>query len=807
MGIGSRGVVWFGFAWCAAAIVAARAAETSAPAELETITVTAQKRSESEQTVPLSMTTFGAAALEEKAVVNFFDYGTKVPNLGFAATGDGLGTARTISIRGVSGDNVTGFYVDETPLPDSIDPRVLDIDHIEVLRGPQGTLYGARSMGGTVRIITKTPDFNRFSATVHGGASSTDRTDRANWDTDAVVNIPVMADHVAVRLSGFYDSEAGYFKRRYCTDPATAGVSCFPQTADPTLTTTVKNVGVIQNYGGALAVTVKPLEALTITPRMMLQRSDYNGFWMSDVLTTGDSIGYPYPAGPSQLPRLKPSNFTQGRFFNIPESGFDSWHLYSVGVKWTTGFGDLVSSTAYFDRKVIESEDETDFIWTALLPAVTATPGFNLPGPIPSGITEEKNYQRFVQEVRFASQLSGPLQYVAGVFYSDLHGALPFASNYLSALAPGYGAALTAAGTCNVVGLCPNPNNPDEIFGQQYHTDIKEPALFGELSYEFTTALKATAGLRWSQVKTSAGGYLEGTVTQAPGAPGRIIDPTTTSKENSTTPKLQLDYKVAPEDMVYASASKGFRPGGLVPSVPAALCASQLPTGVTVDETRAYKSDSLWNYELGTKTGWFDNRLTVDAAVFYIDWKDIQQNILLSCGFQYRANAGAATSKGGELEVRSRPLDPLELSAGVGYQDAKITKAGTLSPQRPGDPVFQVPDWTANASGTWTTPLWTGWKLVSTVDYSYVGRSYSANNLAPNGNGTFSTRLRPSYELLDARLALTHDKLEVAFVGKNLSNEAANLGDNRSIAAETPGRPRLIVNQPRTIGLEFRESF
>src|SRR5260221_2066623 len=213
MGIASRGIVWLGAAFCATTVVAANAAETSAPAELETITVTAQKRSESEQTVPLSMTTFGAAALEEKAVVNFFDYGTKVPNLGFAATGDGLGTARTISIRGVSGDNVTGFYVDETPLPDSIDPRVLDIDHIEVLRGPQGTLYGARSMGGTVRIITKTPDFNQFSATVHGGASSTAPTDRANLDTDALVKIPVRGDHASPRMSRFFDLRAGYLLR------------------------------------------------------------------------------------------------------------------------------------------------------------------------------------------------------------------------------------------------------------------------------------------------------------------------------------------------------------------------------------------------------------------------------------------------------------------------------------------------------------------------------------------------------------------------------------------------------------------
>jgi len=183
--------------------------------------------------------------------------------------------------------------VDETPLPDSIDPRVLDIDHIEVLRGRRD--FVRRPVHGRNRSHHhQDAGFQHFTATVHGGASSTDRTDRANWDTDAVVNIPVMADHVAVRLSGFYDSEAGYFKRRYCTDPATAGVSCFPQTADPALTTTVKNVGAIQNYGGALAVTVKPLEALTITPRMMLQRSDYNGFWMSDVLTTGDNIGYPY---------------------------------------------------------------------------------------------------------------------------------------------------------------------------------------------------------------------------------------------------------------------------------------------------------------------------------------------------------------------------------------------------------------------------------------------------------------------------------------------------------------------------------
>ena len=163
--------------WLAVAAVANAATEsTSQPSGLEEVIVTAQKRSESEQTVPMSITTFSASTLQQKAITEFFDYATKVPNLAFAPTGDGVGTARTISIRGISGDNVTGFYIDDVPLPDSVDPRVLDLERIEVLRGPQGTLYGARSMGGTVRLITAVPDLSQFSAVVHGGVSDTDHT-------------------------------------------------------------------------------------------------------------------------------------------------------------------------------------------------------------------------------------------------------------------------------------------------------------------------------------------------------------------------------------------------------------------------------------------------------------------------------------------------------------------------------------------------------------------------------------------------------------------------------------------------------
>ncbi len=776
-------------------------ADTAAPSgELETITVTAEKRSESEQTVPLSMTTFSAAALQQKEINTFFDYATKVPNLAFAPTGDGVGTARTVSIRGISGDNVTGFYIDDTPLPDSIDPRVLDVDHIEVLRGPQGTLYGARSMGGLVRIVTKEPNLTTSDGSVHAGLSYTDRTNQPNWTADGVFNIPIIQDQAALRLSFFGDDEAGYFKRSFCTDPAAAmALTCTPLAASGI--TTVKNVGALNTYGGAAALTVKITDALTVTPRIMQQRASYNGFPLADYRSMpSNGIGYPVPSGPYSLPRpLYPSSFTQARWFDVPEGGYDSWALYSIALNWKTGFGEFVSSTAYFSRKVDETEEESDFVYAA----ITSSPGPGLPPgrPEPSGIEEIKDYQRFVEEVRFASDLKGPIQFVVGGFYSDFHGRLPLAAYYPGATVPGFDATLTG-GAGEVT-----PGHPDLIFAQDFHTDIKEPAAFGEVSFQPLDALKVTAGLRWYQVKTSASGYEEGAAT---GGGPAIISPPFTTTESGTNPKFEADYHITPDDMIYVNAAKGFRPGGLVPIVPPGQpgtgtdCVASLKQAnpnITIADTRSFRSDSLWSYELGTKTSWFDRRLTFDAAGFYIKWKNIQQNIFLSCGFQYVANAGAAVSKGGEMELRAKLTEPLEFSLGAGYQNAKITETSAASPQQVGSPVYQVPDWTGNGALTYTTQLTGDWKLISGADYSYVGRSFAGSNSPAN------PRLRGSYRLINTSFAFSRNKFQLAVVGKNLANEVAILGDNRSIAAEVPGRPRLFVNQPRTVGVEFRQSF
>jgi len=799
MGISKGCLAWLGAAALMGPVCVFAADTTAAPAgELEEITVTAEKRAESQQNVPMSITTFGTVQLQEKAIVNFFDYATKVPNLAFAPTGDGVGTARTISIRGVSGNNATSYYIDDTPLPDSIDPRILDIDHIEVLRGPQGTLYGSRSMGGLVRTVTKEPDLNEFSATLHGGASDTARTSTGNYTGDGVFNIPLIQDKLALRLSGFGDYEAGYFKRTYCTNPAAAmNLTCLPL-AGPGLTT-VDNVGAVDTSGFSASLTYKPTDSLTITPRFMLQRTGYNGFLMADYPTVlSNGIGYPVPTPATGAPtpnRMIPNDFTQARWFNVPEGGWDDWGLSSLTVHWKTNIGELVSSSSYFSRKVVETEDESDFVYAAITSGAGGSPQ-------PGGITEEKDYQSFVQEIRFVSALQGPIQFVGGGFYSDTHGRLPFSAYYPPATVPGVDLTLTGAPGVEIT-----PGYPNLIFASDFHTEVKEPAVFGEVSYQPIDPLKLTAGLRWYQVKTSAEGYEGGLAT---GGGPFIVSPNEEQTESGVNPKFEADYHLTPDQMVYVNVAKGYRPGGLVPIVPpgepntATDCVAalkQVDPNINISQTRSFNSDSLWNYELGTKTAWLDHRLTIDAAGFYIDWKNIQQEILLSCGFQYTANAGAATSKGGELEVRARPTEPLEMSLGLGYQNAKITEQGAGSPQTVGSPVYQVPDWTGNGAISYTTQLSTDWKMISGTDYSYIGRSYSGNNEPAD------PRLRPSYRLINARMAFDRGAFEIAIVGKNLGNEVANLGDNRSIAAEVPGRPRLFVNQPRTLGVEFRQSF
>jgi outer membrane receptor protein involved in Fe transport len=331
----------------------------------------------------------------------------------------------------------------------------------------------------------------------------------------------------------------------------------------------------------------------TVTPRLLYQQSTYNGLPYSD--HTAYQVPAPQPP-PTDL-NLDPNNFMQTRMFNIREGGSDRWWLGSLTLAYHTGFGDFISSSSYLDRKLNDVEDLSDYIYQAL--------GTQLRIPV-SGAT---TFYQFVQEVRFVSHFSGPVQVVSGVYFESTTG-IPF--NQPPIIVTGLNESL--GGTPQSPAPGTNPANPDELGGNSIHTRRTEPALYGEASYQVTAPLKLIAGVRLYRNTTTSFDFQEGLVVGGP----RIVDPQATLTQSGVNPKAGINYQLTPDKMVYALASRGFRPGGVSMAVPPAFgCGDQMAAlGITEQQVRTYKSDSLWNYELGAKTSWLDQTLTVDGAAY-----------------------------------------------------------------------------------------------------------------------------------------------------------------------------------------------
>lgn len=628
--------------------VAAHADEAASPDGLQEIVVTATKRSESIQDVGLSITALGSEQLQAKGVEQFFDYGTSIPNLSFGiGASDGSLAGRGIALRGIQGGNTTGFYIDDTPVLETLDPHIVDIARIEVLRGPQGTLYGAESMGGTVRIITEQPNAQALKGQLHVAGSGTAHGS-FNDLVEGAVNVPLVTDKLALRASAFYQFDAGFFNK-----------SLGPESAPPTRT--VSDVGSMKYFGGQLALRWEPLSGLAITPRFMYERTDQDGV--------------PYAT-------RNPNNLLQREVFDIPEGGTDKWWLASLTVNYTVDFGSFVSSSAYFDRKTFELEDDTDVLQFFL----------GYPNPLPAPITRQLDQRRFAQEVRFASSFSGPFQFVAGGFYSDSTRPRDYE--------------WTAAGLGAAVGF---PSDLALTFIDS--RNAKEYALFGDVSYDVLRNLKATVGVRWFRDTATFSQFTDGLLFG--GAPSAVSAPP--SSEHGLTPKYLLEYKATPDLLLYASAAKGFREGGnniaLPPGPPPTGCDQDLQNiGLIAADVTTFKSDSLWNYEAGFKSSFADHRFTVNAAGFLIDWDKIQQLVSLpGCGFGFTGNSGKARSTGFELEFRGQLLRGLTAGVGFGYEDARITQAAPNSPQVVGSPVYQVPDITIASNLEYERGLTAGW--------------------------------------------------------------------------------------------------
>ncbi|WP_339862940.1 TonB-dependent receptor [Paremcibacter congregatus] len=789
---------------CFAALIATGALTPTAYAQeaeeafggLEEIVITASKREQTLQEAGMAVTAIGAQDLERMGATEFADFAVRVPNLGFGNESDGRFNSNSPAIRGVFGANTTGFYIDDTPVPMSVQPRVIDVSRVEVLRGPQGSLYGARSMGGTIRLITQQPEYNETFGSAHATLSTVKEGD-INWSVDASVNLPVIEDKLAVRVTGYYGQNSGVYDRVYkptfdgfvindLGEGAAAGPSedlppapglfgldeWVPTTFNNPAPAFDKNENVDDERYGGFQLTAKAeiAENLTFIPKFMYQKIEADGLPFADI---------------------SPENFTQERYFDEDEAGMERWWLASGTLKWDMDTGSITSSTSYFDRFLDEGEEEATFL-TQLLnthpvlrPLVGFFTGNDRVNPISSIITENEAFTSFVHETRYTSAYDGPFQFTAGVFYQRTKNHL----QYPPALAIGLDA--------ETGGLVPG----DLIFQTENFFNTKEYAVFGEATYDITEAVSITAGGRYYKTETDAFIESDGFANDGPSrVPGDLSLDKVKQSETGFNPKVLVQANVSEEMDVYASASKGFRIGGANGNLPATLCGAELTAlNLNPADVQTYDSDSLWSYEAGVKSTLADNRVSLNAAAYLIKWSDISQQNRLGCGFQYIANAGKAEIKGFEVEMMAAPIDGLTLTFALGYADAKITDPEGVAGVLAGDELQGVPNWTVAASGEYIFPVGSNTDGILRADFNHYGRSFSTNN--------GDQRTRPAWTALNLRAGVIRDDWEVTLFVDNLTNTHANMADSRSIAAETSGRQRVVSNRPRTIGLDVRTRF
>ncbi len=761
---------------CFAALIAAGSVAPTMAADedergftgLEEIVITASKREQTLQEAGMSVTAIGAQDLERMGATSFQDFAVRVPNLGFGNESDGRFNANSPAIRGVFGDNTTGFYIDDTPLPASIQPRVIDVSRIEVLRGPQGSLYGARSMGGTIRLITKQPDFEGTSGSAHATLSTVKEGD-INWSVDASVNLPIVEDKLAVRATAYFGQNSGIFDRVYQPDWVNA------QTGE-TIANTAPSFDVNENvddesYGGfQLVAKAQIAENVTFVPKVMYQKIDADGLPFADI---------------------SPDNFTQVRFFDTEEPGSDRWWLISGTLNWDIDAGSIVSTTSYFDRFLDEREEEHHFLHFLFNQVI----GIPL-DPLESPLDENERFKSFVHETRYTSDFDGPFQVTAGIFYQRNKNRLRYDP---PSLQPGLNDAIDAATFPGLAADCVDGfclTTPDLIFTTDNFFNTKEYAVFGEITFDVSEAISITAGGRYYNTETDAvidsDGFANGGPTHIEGE----------QSENGFNPKVLVQANLNENFDIYASAAKGYRIGGVNGNISQTLCGDEMAAlGISRSDVETFDSDTLWSYEAGMKSRLADNRVSLNISGYFIKWSDISQQNRLACGFQFVDNAGQAEIKGFEIEMTAAPIEGMTLVAALGHADAKITNTGGVAGVSVGDRIQGVPNWTATASGEYVFPLTSDMEGLLRADFNYYGVSFSSNNEAIN------PRKRPSWNVLNLRAGVIIEDWEVTLFVDNVTNEHNNLADSRSIAAETPGRQRLVTNRPRTIGVDVRTRF
>src|ERR1700730_12249738 len=656
-------------AWPAMSM-AAGDAETPSSGALGEVVVTATRRSERLQDVSISVLAFGQEKLDQQGLKSIDDLSRLSPGLsfqrnGFSSSGNYNDEGSDINIRGVdstAGTATTGIYIDDTPIQTrhvgfgSINafPALFDLDRVEVLRGPQGTLFGAGAEGGVVRFISPEPNVNKPAGYARADVASTDHGAQS-YEGGAAFGAPIIDDVLAFRASVSFRRDGGWVDRVGYTLSPNNTVALPTPVYDGVISKT--NANYSETTTARLAVKWKVSDTLEITPSIYYQRlqiNDTSAYW----------IGLSNPAS---------NVYRNGNFGTNPSN--DPFTLSAIKIKWDLGFASLFSNTSFYDRNQNATSDYTQYLratWNSFgeLANVFPSAGDN-------GYAQFQDNQRnFYQEFRLAStDTNARIVWNAGLFYSHLSENVP--ENIID---PTLNSEVLAFTPNPAVPVCAPPTQPcpnGQIFtGPIDRVVDKQIAVFGEVAFKITDTFKATAGVRGSKDDHT------GSVWETGPFLGTTIITQSSATEKPVTPKVVLSWQPDRDDLVYVSASKGFRPGS--PNVGfGGICHSNLASlGLSVVPPQ-FSSDSLWSYEIGSKNTFLDHRLQINASLFYIDWRNIQQNVYLpSCGEQFTANLGKAKSEGGDVEVLYKPIEALTFDLTAAYTDARLTKtscAGALT--------------------------------------------------------------------------------------------------------------------------------
>ncbi|HVO45245.1 MAG TPA: TonB-dependent receptor [Steroidobacteraceae bacterium] len=753
-------------------VPAARAEDRSAESgtALEEIVVTAQKRSENIQSVPISISAVTERSLELLGASDNLGYFGTVPGLNFQSqgpTGDQHGNA-TLSLRGIaatSGADTVGFYINETPIH-FLDPDLFDVARVEVLRGPQGTLYGASSMGGTLRVITNEPDVSQFGGKLDLTTSRTHHG-ATNVDGSAVFNIPLIADRLALRVVGFSRDDSGYIDN-ILHAPQSPPSSVVPQPIDVGANDVEKRVNTETLRGTRIALKGIVNDELNATAT-----------WMQQSLRIGGDPTYKVILDPTDpafsIGTISPlvNDFTHGDLVTHdinPAPQEEKFSVADLTVRYNPGPFSVVSSTSYYDRSTAGVID-----MTVVLPVV-----FGMTVPVSRNLDDLDSGHGFTEELRVNSTI-GPVSWLLGGFYQKVY------TQFRQSL-------IDQDFNNEVFGGAPVV--PDGVFLAFLSRDEQsQTAVFADVTWHATSRLDLAAGIRQFKVdlttNTVGDGLFNGGPTQ-----------TDSRAHNSgNTPRFLASYRFTEDIMAYATVSKGFRPGFGLDPVGSACDPVLEQLGLPLNRTQV-DPDSLWNHEVGIKSQFFGRRLTLNAAAYDIDWNNIQQNLNLgTCGYSTTVNSGKARSRGFELEMAALPLRGLELNLGLSLTDAKLTdnaqEVGAVS----GDPLLGVAKWHASGSATYTWPLRPKFDGYARADYQYTGPMQDGYDFS-NPILQYVNR-QPGYDVINLRTGVLHDDWEFAVFLQNATDSRPRLTAGVFISPDIT----VYTIRPRTVGINVKKSF